>query len=59
LPLAASQRLGLGLAEVSPALSLALYLDAGGAVAGLEVVPSWVRVTRLTYEEAEARLDEE
>jgi exoribonuclease-2 len=59
LPLEASKSLGLGLAQVSPALSFALHLDAGGAVAGLEVVPSWVRVTRLTYEEAEARLDEE
>ena len=59
LPLAASQSLGLGLAEVSPALSFALHLDAEGAVASLEIVPSWVRVTRLTYEEAETRLDEE
>jgi len=59
LPLAAAQSLGLGLAEVSPALSFALHLNAEGAVASLEIVPSWVRVTRLTYEEAEARLDEE
>ena len=59
LPLAASQTLGLGLADVSPALSFALHLDADGMVASLEIVPSWVRVTRLTYEEAEARLDEE
>jgi exoribonuclease-2 len=59
LPLAASQSLGLGLADVSPALSFALHLNATGSVASLEVVPSWVRVTRLTYEEAEARLDEE
>jgi exoribonuclease-2 len=51
--------LGLGLADVSPALSFALHLNATGSVASLEVVPSWVRVTRLTYEEAEARLDEE
>ena len=59
LPWEAARTLGLGLAEVSPALSFALHLDSAGVVASLEVVPSWVRVTRLTYEEAEARLDEE
>jgi exoribonuclease-2 len=58
LPWEAAQRLGLGLAEVSSALSFGLHLDATGAVARLEVAPSWVRVTRFTYEEAEARLDE-
>jgi exoribonuclease-2 len=59
LPWEAAQRLGLGLAEVSPALSFGLHLDAGGAVMSLDVVPSWVRVKRLTYEEAEVHLDEE
>ena len=59
LPWEAAQRLGLGLTEVSPALSFGLHLDAMGAVAGLEVVPSWVRVARLTYQEADARLSEE
>ncbi|MFN2220831.1 MAG: ribonuclease catalytic domain-containing protein [Anaerolineae bacterium] len=59
LPWAAIRRLGLGLAEISPALSFGLDLDAAGEVAGVEIVPSWVRVTRLTYEEAEERLDEE
>ena len=59
LPWEAARRLGLGLAELSPALSFGLHLDAAGAVASLEVAPSWVRVTRLTYEEADARLDEE
>jgi len=59
LPWEAAERLGLGLEEVSPALSFGLRLDAEGAVADLEVSPSWVRVTRLTYEEAEARLDQE
>jgi exoribonuclease-2 len=59
LPPQAIQRLGLGLAEVSPALSFGLDLDAKGEIVGLEVTPSWVRVTRLTYEEAETRLEEE
>ena len=58
LPPKAAPALGLGLAEVSPALSLGLHLNPAAEVVGLEVVPSWVRVTRLTYEEAEAQLEE-
>jgi exoribonuclease-2 len=58
LPRQAIQRLGLGLVEVSPALSFGLDLGPDGELVELEVIPSWVRVTRLTYEEAETRLDE-
>ncbi|MBM4461268.1 MAG: RNB domain-containing ribonuclease [Chloroflexi bacterium] len=59
LPLAATPLLGLGLAEVSPALSFGLDLDAEGRVIGTEIVASWVRVTRVTYEEVEARIADE
>ena len=59
LPASATRLLGLGLAEVSPALSFGLDLHATGEVASVEVVPSWVRVTRLTYDEVETRLEEE
>ena len=59
LPAEATQRLGLGLAERSPALSFGLRLDGYGGIADMEVVLSWVRVTRLSYEEADDRLDEE
>jgi exoribonuclease-2 len=58
LPPRATQLLGLGLSPVSPALSFALDLKPDGEVAIQEIVPSWVRVTRLTYEEAETRLQE-
>ncbi|MCB8983188.1 MAG: RNB domain-containing ribonuclease [Ardenticatenaceae bacterium] len=58
LPPAATQWLGLGLAELSPALSFGLDLGEDGEVTQLEIVPSWIHVTRLTYEEAETRLDE-
>jgi exoribonuclease-2 len=47
----------MGLEEVSPALSFGLDLDEGGEITGVDVFPSRVRVTRLTYEEAEAQLD--
>jgi exoribonuclease-2 len=59
VPWEAINRLGLGLTLRSPALSFGLDLDAAGKVENLEIVPSWVRVTRLTYEEADARLQEE
>ena len=59
LPPEATQRLGLGLAERSPALSFGLRLDGYGGIADIEVVLSWVRVTRLSYEEVDDRLDEE
>jgi exoribonuclease-2 len=59
LPLKATQLLGLGLDAVSPALSFGLDLDADANVLALEVVPSWVRVTRMTYAEAEGRLEQE
>jgi exoribonuclease-2 len=59
LPASATPRLGLGLAEVSPALSFGMDLGPEGQILGLEIVPAWVRVTRLTYEAAETRLGEE
>jgi len=57
LPPQAARRLGMGLEEVSPALSFGLDLDEHGEVIGVDVLPSRVRVTRLTYEEVEAQLD--
>jgi exoribonuclease-2 len=59
LPPAATPLFGLGLAEVSPALSFGLDLTSEGQLSGFEIVPSWVRVARLTYEQAEERLGEE
>lgn len=57
LPDAVTDRLGLGLAAQSPALSFGFRLGEAG-VEDIEVVPSLVRVTRLTYDEVEQRLDE-
>ncbi len=59
LPVEAVPRLGLGLSEVTPALSFGLTLDADGIVTDVEIAPSRVRVQRLSYEEVELRLDEE
>lgn len=53
------QRLGLGLQDVSPALSFAMEVNAIGEIGEVEISRSWVRVERLSYAEAEARLEEE
>jgi exoribonuclease-2 len=58
LPDGIIERLGLGLNEVSPALSFGFrYTDDG--LADLEITPSLVRVQRISYQEADARLDQE
>ena len=59
LPAEASERLGLGISDVSPALSFGLNLDSEGGIIGLEIVPSWVRVSRLSYEQAEGMLHDQ
>jgi exoribonuclease-2 len=59
LPPEATRVLGLGLNELSPALSFGLDLNSGGEVAAVEVVPSWVKVTRLAYAQADALIEEE
>jgi len=58
LPVGATATFGLGLHEISPALSFGIDLNADGSVAQVEITPSWVRVTRLSYDEAETHLDE-
>jgi exoribonuclease II len=58
LPPEAVKALGLGLAEVSPALSFGLEVNAFGEVQDVQIQPSWVRVQRLSYEQVDERLDE-
>lgn len=58
LPPAATPLLALGLQEISPALSFGLDVDAEGRLLNIEITPSRVRVMRLTYEAATARLAE-
>ncbi|NPA26477.1 MAG: RNB domain-containing ribonuclease, partial [Chloroflexi bacterium] len=59
LPDAARERLGLGLQPISPALSFGLRLDGQGQIQDVIIRPTWVKVQRLTYEEAEALLDQD
>lgn len=58
LPIQLVNELGLGLSEISPALSFGIDLDADGNICNIEVVPSLVRVKRLSYEQAELQIDE-
>jgi exoribonuclease-2 len=50
--------LGLGLRKISPALSFAIHLGPQGEIEDVRIVPSTVRVTGLTYEQANQRMDE-
>lgn len=58
LPPATIPLLGLGLQEFSPALSFGISVDDESRITGVEIVPSIVRVGRLTYEEASERMAE-
>jgi exoribonuclease-2 len=58
LPQSAVQDLGLGLNPISPALSIRLGLNAAAEIIDVEVVPSEVKVQRLSYDAAEERLAE-
>ncbi len=59
LPPQATQILALGLSDTSPALSFGLDLDKSSNVIGAEIIPSHIKVTRLSYAEAEAQLSTE
>ncbi len=58
LPEALTDLLALGRQDTSPALSFGLDVQPNGTVSNVEIVPSTVRVSRLSYDEAQARLDE-
>jgi exoribonuclease-2 len=57
LPREVTVQLGLGMQAITPALSFGIDLEETGRVTGFIVVPSRVRVTRLTYEAAEQIID--
>ncbi len=57
LPETLTRRLGLGLEETSPALSLALKVSSDGIIEDLEIHSARIRVKRLSYREAETKLD--
>jgi exoribonuclease-2 len=59
LPQAVTERLGLGLQPVSPALSFGFRCTDNGELTDVDIRTTLVRVERLTYERVEQRLHEE
>lgn len=58
LPEAITVRLGLGLQEVSPALSFGFLCNAAGELSDICIRRTLVRVQRLTYDWVDGRIDE-
>jgi len=57
LPAEVTTRLGLGLSDRSPALSFGFVLSERGIPTDLQIVPSWINVTRKSYVGAEQLMD--
>ena len=51
------EKTGLGLSEISPALSICLDLDEDGNAEAVDVLLTRVKVQRLAYQEAQTRLE--
>lgn len=58
LPPLATQKLGMGLQSVSPALSFGIELGEDGSISNVEICLSQVKVERLTYSSAQDMLGE-
>lgn len=56
LPAGVTERLGLGLQPVSPALSFAFHCDEQGELTDIQILRTWVRVERLSYDHVEQHL---
>jgi exoribonuclease-2 len=56
LPGAVTEQLGLGLQQVSPALSFGFICADDGGLVDIDIRPTLIRATRLTYAEAETSL---
>lgn len=57
LPAPVVDNLGLGLREITPALSFGMEIDESGRIIQFTVAPSRIAVRRLSYEEADRLLD--
>lgn len=57
LPQAVTEALGLGLADCSPALSIKIALNEDGSASCLDILPSRVRVQRLSYSAADPLME--
>ena len=58
LPPEATTIFGLGISETSPALSFGIVLNENGSIASYQIHPSLIKVTRITYEAAQERIEQ-
>ena len=58
LPHEVTTQLGLGLQEISPALSIAIKVDEAANITDVQVAATRIKATRLSYADADSRLDE-
>jgi exoribonuclease-2 len=58
LPARATELLGLGLNERSPALSIGFTLSAEATIEAVEIVTSWIRVQRTSYATVEQQIEQ-
>lgn len=59
LPPEITHQLGLGLQEISPALSVGFRVEESGELSDIDIRLSSVRVTRLSYREVDSRIEED
>ena len=59
LPDQATRQLGLGLQDISPALSFGIDLAEDGGVGEVEIVASWIKAERLSYQRVDQQLDQD
>jgi exoribonuclease-2 len=58
LPHSLTAQLGLGLQEISPALSIGIKIDESGEISDVQIAPSRIKAARLTYADADRQIDE-
>jgi len=57
LPTEITDQLGLGLLETSPALSIGFRLNDDNQLTDIEITPSLLKVTRISYDDADTQMD--
>lgn len=58
LPHEVTTQLGLGLQEISPALSIGIKVDEAARITDVQVAATLIKATRLSYADADSQLDE-
>ena len=59
LPTAITAKLGLGLQEQSPALSIGFRLSPDGEPVDITITPSWIKASRESYGDIDQRIEQE